>query len=73
VDALVDQAVRVRERTRVVRVGLTGGCFQNRILTEAAVARLEGAGFQVLLHAQVPCNDAGISYGQAVEAAARLL
>ncbi|MGD2063394.1 MAG: carbamoyltransferase HypF [Nitrospirota bacterium] len=72
VDALVDQAVRVRKETRVARVGLTGGCFQNRILTEGAVARLEAAGFQVLLHAQVPCNDAGIGYGQVVEAAARL-
>jgi hydrogenase maturation protein HypF len=73
VDALVDQAVRVREETRVVRVGLTGGCFQNRILTEGAAARLEAAGFEVMLHAQVPCNDAGVSYGQVVEAAARLL
>ena len=71
VDALVDQAVRVREGSRVVRVGLTGGCFQNRILTEAAVTRLEGAGFQVLFHAQVPCNDAGISYGQIIESGFR--
>ena len=33
---------------------------------------LEAAGFQVLLHSRIPCNDAGISYGQVVEAAAQL-
>ena len=39
-DALVNEAVRVREQTRVVRVRLTDGCFQFRSLTEAAAARL---------------------------------
>jgi hydrogenase maturation protein HypF len=46
-------------------VALSGGCFQNRLLLELAVPRLEGAGFHVLLHRQVPCNDGGISLGQA--------
>jgi len=69
---LVDQAKRLREQHRVQRVGLTGGCFQNRVLTEAAVAGLTAAGFDVLLPERVPCNDAGLSYGQVVEAAAQL-
>ncbi|MEJ2735129.1 MAG: carbamoyltransferase HypF [Anaerolineae bacterium] len=46
-------------------VALSGGCFQNRLLLELAVPRLEAAGFRVLLHRQVPCNDGGISLGQA--------
>ena len=46
------------------RVALTGGCFQNRLLTERAAERLEQAGFEVLLHRQVPPNDGGISLGQ---------
>jgi hydrogenase maturation protein HypF len=47
-------------------VALSGGVFQNRLLLELAVPRLERAGFRVLLHRQVPCNDGGISLGQAV-------
>ncbi len=46
-------------------VALSGGCFQNRLLLALTVPRLEDAGFQVLLHQQVPCNDGGISLGQA--------
>jgi hydrogenase maturation protein HypF len=45
-------------------VVLSGGCFQNRLLLALAVPRLEDAGFQVLVHRQVPCNDGGISLGQ---------
>jgi hydrogenase maturation protein HypF len=55
------------------RVVLAGGCFQNRHLTERAVVRLREAGFDVLLHRQVPPNDGSISLGQVAVAAARLL
>jgi len=65
--AMVEVATRAGER----RVALTGGCFQNRLLTESAVARLEGAGFEVLVHRRVPANDGGISLGQIAVAAAR--
>jgi hydrogenase maturation protein HypF len=53
-------------------VALTGGCFQNRLLTERAAQRLREAGFEVLLHRQVPTNDGGISLGQVAVAAAQL-
>ncbi|ABQ39832.1 carbamoyltransferase HypF [Bradyrhizobium sp. BTAi1] len=52
-------------------VGLTGGVFQNRLLTERAVALLKCDGFEILLHERVPPNDGGLSFGQAVEFAAR--
>jgi hydrogenase maturation protein HypF len=48
------------------RVALTGGVFQNRLLSERMKATLEKAGFAVLLHRRVPCNDGGLSLGQAV-------
>ncbi|HEX6200150.1 MAG TPA: carbamoyltransferase HypF, partial [Thermoanaerobaculia bacterium] len=54
------------------RVALTGGCFQNRLLTESAAALLARAGHRVLLHRAVPPNDGGIALGQVAVAAARL-
>ena len=53
-------------------VALSGGCFQNRHLTEQAAARLRQAGFTVLLHRQVPPNDGGISLGQVAVAASEI-
>lgn len=57
-----------RRAARTDRVVLSGGVFQNRLLSECVVADLEGAGFNVYRHTQVPCNDGGISLGQAVVA-----
>ena len=69
--ALVDQARAVRTEHDFGVVGLTGGVFQNRRLTALARAGLRDAGFEVLIPEQAPVNDAGISYGQVIEALAR--
>jgi hydrogenase maturation protein HypF len=55
-----------------VPVALSGGCFQNRLLTELTVARLQGAGVKVYWHQRVPPNDGGIALGQVVAAARQL-
>jgi hydrogenase maturation protein HypF len=65
--ALVEQAQQLRAQTGVRSVGLTGGVFQNRLLAEAAIERLESAGFAVHLPLRVPVNDAGLSFGQVIE------
>lgn len=57
---------RIARETGLRTVALSGGCFQNRLLLALVVPRLRDAGFRVLLHRQVPCNDGGISLGQAV-------
>ena len=54
-------------------VALSGGCFQNRVLFEQVVRRLEQQNFVVLTHAQVPANDGGLALGQAAIGAARLI
>ena len=54
------------EAPRVSGVALSGGVFQNRLLLRKTVNLLESSGFQVFTHRQVPCNDGGISLGQAV-------
>lgn len=66
--ALLELAVRVRKSQTVTCVGLSGGVFQNRVLTEQAVSLFERHGFEVKLATRVPVNDAGISFGQIVEA-----
>jgi hydrogenase maturation protein HypF len=58
---------------RFNKVALSGGCFQNRVLFEQVVRRLEQQNFVVLTHAQVPANDGGLSLGQAAIGAARLI
>ncbi|HYW93000.1 MAG TPA: carbamoyltransferase HypF [Gammaproteobacteria bacterium] len=69
--ALAEQAARIAGEHGLHRVGLTGGVFQNRRLTTLARHALEARGFEVLLPAALPVNDAGISYGQVIEALAR--
>jgi hydrogenase maturation protein HypF len=61
----------MRERHDLATVALSGGVFQNLLLLRATVGRLEARGFRVLLHSRVPCNDGGISLGQALVAANR--
>lgn len=61
---------RLAEKTGVLPVALSGGVFQNRYLTERAAALLREAGFEVLLHRQVPPNDGGLALGQAAVAGA---
>jgi hydrogenase maturation protein HypF len=69
--AIVTQARAARERHAIEQIGLSGGVFQNRVLTDDAIARLEADGFEVFLPRALPCNDAALSYGQAAEVAAR--
>ncbi len=63
---IVSAAQRVRTRTGLGTVVLSGGSFQNRLLLRLAREGLRAAGFEVLTHRQVPTNDGGLSLGQAV-------
>ena len=55
----------IREVSGLSRVVLSGGVFQNKMLTELAVDLLRRAGLEPLLHRRVPPNDGGIALGQA--------
>lgn len=66
-------AESIRKRTGLNRVVLSGGCFQNRILTEGTIAELEKARFVVFFHDVLPTNDGCISLGQAVCAGAQVM
>ena len=63
-NTLSEIIVAVARRVNVPRVVLTGGCFQNRYLTERSVRKLEAGGFRAYWHQRVPPNDGGIALGQ---------
>jgi hydrogenase maturation protein HypF len=72
VDVIVEVSRRIRRRTGVAAVALSGGVFQNAWLLGGALASLEAAGFEVYSHRNVPSNDGGLALGQAAVAARRL-
>ena len=57
----------------VKQVVLSGGVFQNELLAQLLETQLQEQGLFVLRPAKIPCNDGGISLGQAAIAAARTL
>jgi hydrogenase maturation protein HypF len=65
---LADMAADVAARVAEPVVVMSGGCFQNRYLTERMVARLLRAGHRPYWHQRVPPNDGGIALGQIVAA-----
>jgi len=70
VEIVAEVCRRIGDERGLREVVLSGGCFQNVRLLEAAIGRLQGLGFSVYWHEVVPPNDGGISLGQAAVAAA---
>jgi len=62
-------SVKLRDKTGLNKVCLSGGSFQNATLLSHVLPMLRNEGFDVFLHSRVPANDGGISLGQAVIAA----
>jgi hydrogenase maturation protein HypF len=69
-DAAASACAWAAEANGLATVVLSGGVFQNRLLLEDAVRRLEAASLRVLVPRRLPPNDGGVSYGQAAVAAA---
>jgi hydrogenase maturation protein HypF len=67
-NALAEAIVAVARQVGQSRVVLSGGCFQNRYLTERTVTRLRAEGVQPYWHQRVPPNDGGIALGQIIAA-----
>jgi hydrogenase maturation protein HypF len=68
-DVIVAACLAFREEHGIGVVALSGGVFQNLLLTARAVDLLVDKEFEVLTHHRVPTNDGGVSLGQAVVAA----
>jgi hydrogenase maturation protein HypF len=71
-NTLAEMIARIAAEHAGLPVALSGGCFQNRLLTELTVAKLEAGGVKVYWHQRVPPNDGGIALGQVVAAARTL-
>jgi hydrogenase maturation protein HypF len=67
-NALVELILQAARWAGQERVLLSGGCFQNRLLTERAVKRLRREGLRPYWHRRVPPNDGGIALGQVIGA-----
>ena len=71
-DALAEMTAQICEelslRTKIKTVALSGGVFQNSLLTSLSVDKLKRRGLKVLRHELIPSNDGGICIGQAVHA-----
>ena len=62
-------ADRVRDRSGLQRVCLSGGTFQNVYLFDRLCQQLVRSGFEVFTHSEVPAGDGGLGLGQAIVAA----
>jgi hydrogenase maturation protein HypF len=71
-ELLATVCLDARDKTGLNIVALSGGVFQNRLLLEQLIVRLEEMAFQVYVSRRVPPNDGGLSLGQIAIAAARL-
>ncbi len=68
--ALKDKAVCLMRQTGVSQVVASGGCFQNKRLTESLQRLFAAEGIPFYIPGCIPCNDSGISAGQLTVAAA---
>ena len=71
-EMIVASCLRIRRKTGIQTVALSGGVYQNLLLLRYSVERLEAEGFHVLTHHLIPPNDGGICLGQAAAAMAYL-
>ena len=69
---ILEASEAIRRQTGCNTVALSGGCFQNELLLSLSAAALNEHGFTMITNQLVPCNDGGISYGQAAVCAALL-
>jgi hydrogenase maturation protein HypF len=67
-NTLVEMATQVCLQSNQQRIVLSGGCFQNKYLTERLIKHLKEKGFSVFWHQLIPPNDGGIALGQAAAA-----
>lgn len=72
IEATADCTCRIRQKTGLEDVVLSGGVFDNTYLLEGLISRLRDLNFKVYYNRLTPTNDGGVSFGQAAAACAIL-
>ena len=71
---IVNTVCRIREESGIEKVALSGGTFQNRLISGLTENALREKGLKVYIPELLPANDGGIALGQlAVAARKRML
>ncbi|TFI52608.1 carbamoyltransferase HypF [Mastigocladus laminosus UU774] len=73
VQTIVNLVNSLAQQHHIKTVVLSGGVFQNCILLEQITKYFKTSDINVLTHSLTPCNDGGLSLGQAVITAANLI
>lgn len=71
-EAVLEVACLLARKHKVSQVVLGGGVWQNALLQQQVRQGLEEAGLKAYMPVQLPVNDGGLAYGQAVVAGAIL-
>jgi hydrogenase maturation protein HypF len=69
VETLVRLARLLRDESSIHRVCLSGGTFNNVLVLDPLIRKLELDGFDVFTHSTIPAGDGGLCLGQALVAA----
>jgi len=70
-NTLVKIIGEIARKSKIKKIVLSGGVFQNSYLTRKVVSFL-GKNFEIYIHDKIPPNDAGISVGQVIIGANKL-
>ena len=65
-------AIEISKKTKIKKVALSGGVFQNIYLFNSLNQKLKQNDFDVITHSQLPSNDGGLALGQIVIANKKL-
>jgi hydrogenase maturation protein HypF len=71
-NTLAEMIAEVAVASGETKIALSGGCFQNRLLTETTIEKLQARGLRPYWHQRVPPNDGCIALGQIVAASREL-
>ncbi|MEW5843576.1 MAG: carbamoyltransferase HypF, partial [Bacteroidota bacterium] len=71
-NTLAEIILEIAKRSKLNKVVLSGGCFQNAFLLNRTIEKQQENNFSVYWHQRIPPNDGGIAVGQIALALNRL-